>query len=57
MREMDRFKRETEVQMKKIIREYVALQAEYYKKIEDIWSVLIQMLEEEKEEEAVVAGV
>mmetsp|Transcript_15677 Transcript_15677/g.24400 ORF Transcript_15677/g.24400 Transcript_15677/m.24400 type:complete len:403 (+) Transcript_15677:91-1299(+) len=56
MREMDRFKRETEVQMKKIIREYVALQAEYYKKIEDIWSVLIRTLEEEKEEEAVVAG-
>lgn len=50
LREMDRFKRETEVKMKKIIREYVALQVDYYAKMENIWAVLVKMLEEESNE-------
>ena len=51
LREMDRFKRETEVEMKKIIRGYVELQVDYYAKMEHIWSVLIKMLEEESNAE------
>ena len=52
LREMDRFKRETEVKMKKIIKEYVALQVDYYAKMENIWSVLVKMLEEESNDQS-----
>jgi len=57
LREMDRFKRETEVKMKKIIREYVALQVDYYSKMENIWGMLVTSLEEETAKDVEVITV
>lgn len=45
LREVDRFKRETTEDMRRTVLEYIQLQVEYNKKMEEIWSNLIPQLE------------
>jgi len=45
LREVDRFKRETAEDMRRTVLEYIRLQVEYNKKMEQIWASLIPQLE------------
>jgi sorting nexin-1/2 len=45
LREVDRFKRETTEDMRRTVLEYILLQVEYNKKMEQIWATLIPQLE------------
>jgi sorting nexin-1/2 len=45
LREVDRFKRETTEDMRRTVLEYIQLQVEYNKKMEQIWASLIPQLE------------
>ena len=45
LREVDRFKRETTEDMRRTVLEYIQLQVEYNKKMEEIWAALIPQLE------------
>jgi sorting nexin-1/2 len=45
LREVDRFKRETAHDMRRTVLEYILLQVEYNKKMEQIWATLIPQLE------------
>lgn len=45
LREVDRFKRETAEDMRRAVLEYIQLQVEYNKKMEQIWATLIPQLE------------
>lgn len=45
LREVDRFKRETTEDMRRTVLEYIQLQVEYNKKMEQIWATLIPQLE------------
>ena len=45
LREVDRFKRETTEDMRRTVLEYIQLQVEYNKKMEQIWGTLIPQLE------------
>ena len=45
LREVDRFKRETTEDMRRTVLEYITLQVEYNKKMEQIWATLIPQLE------------
>lgn len=45
LREVDRFKRETASDMRRTVLEYIQLQVEYNKKMEQIWASLIPQLE------------
>jgi sorting nexin-1/2 len=45
LREVDRFKRETTEDMRRTVLEYIQLQVEYNKKMEEIWANLIPQLE------------
>lgn len=45
LREVDRFKRETAEDMRRTVLEYIRLQVEYNKKMEQIWATLIPQLE------------
>jgi sorting nexin-1/2 len=45
LREVDRFKRETAEDMRRTVLEYIKLQVEYNKKMEQIWATLIPQLE------------
>lgn len=45
LREVDRFKRETTDDMRRTVLEYIQLQVEYNKKMEQIWATLIPQLE------------
>jgi hypothetical protein len=46
LREVDRFKRETTEDMRRTVLEYILLQVEYNKKMEQIWATLIPQLEQ-----------
>lgn len=46
LREVDRFKRETTEDMRRTVLEYIQLQVEYNKKMEQIWATLIPQLEQ-----------
>jgi sorting nexin-1/2 len=46
LREVDRFKRETTEDMRRTVLEYITLQVEYNKKMEQIWATLIPQLEQ-----------
>jgi sorting nexin-1/2 len=45
LREVDRFKRETTEDMRRTVLEYIQLQVEYNKRMEEIWANLIPQLE------------
>lgn len=45
LREVDRFKRETTEDMRLTVLEYIRMQVEYNKKMEEIWATLIPQLE------------
>jgi sorting nexin-1/2 len=45
LREVDRFKRETTEDMRRTVLEYIQLQVEYTKRMEEIWANLIPQLE------------
>ena len=45
LREVDRFKRETTEDMRRTVLEYIQLQVEYNKRMEQIWATLIPQLE------------
>jgi len=45
LREMDRFKREKAEDMKRTVFNYITIQIEYNKKMEDIWAKLLPQLE------------
>jgi len=45
LREVDRFKRETTEDMRRTVLEYIQLQVEYNKKMEQTWAALIPQLE------------
>lgn len=45
LREVDRFKREKAEDMRKTVLDYINLQVEYNKRMEDIWAALIPQLE------------
>ena len=45
LREVDRFKRETTEDMRRTVLEYIQLQVEYNKRMEEIWATLIPQLE------------
>jgi len=45
LREVDRFKREKAEDMRKTVLDYINLQVEYNKRMEEIWAVLIPQLE------------
>lgn len=46
LREVDRFKREKAEDMRKTVLDYINLQVEYNKRMEEIWATLIPQLEE-----------
>jgi len=46
LREVDRFKRETTEDMRRTVLEYITLQVEYNKRMEQIWATLIPQLEQ-----------
>lgn len=45
LREVDRFKREKAEDMKRLVLEYINLQVEYNRRVEEIWALLIPQLE------------
>ncbi|CAJ1888391.1 unnamed protein product [Cylindrotheca closterium] len=45
LREVDRFKRETAEDMRRTVLEYIQMQVEYNKRMEEIWAALIPQLE------------
>jgi len=45
LREVDRFKRETAEDMRRTVLEYIRMQVEYNKRMEEIWAALIPQLE------------